>query len=367
MEEITTKEAFVKEMQAQLVEMAEEQKEDKVAAYDILKVCQEVNEENIGESKIWETLSGNAEVRIKQPEPKKELPAEVSQEMQLISLEPAKRTIFDRLRDRFGKKDGSTVYTFGKFNEKTGQYENIRVEEHCFPPVGKHFIKRCQRECIGLDINDRHVVDMVSVNANMPNLQSLSFGKDVWDILCTRKDLEEFLPNLKRVEFSDDVKRLGECLFEDCENLTDVKFGENIEDIGNYCFCNCGLETITIPNKVSKIRSSAFSYCSKLRSVNLPKNLSEIEDSAFCGCKNLENIDLSSADKLSEIGIRSFLGCSKLKDVSFPENLTELGDYAFFSLTNSIDSVIHIPKSVKYLNGDAFNKRRIFGNQWKYF
>lgn len=103
-EEITTKGAFVKEMQAQLVEMAEEQKEDKVAAYDILKVCQEVKEEKIGDSKIWETLSGNAEVKLKQPEPKKELPAEVPQETQLISLEPAKRTIFDRLRDRFVKK-----------------------------------------------------------------------------------------------------------------------------------------------------------------------------------------------------------------------------------------------------------------------
>lgn len=170
MEEITTKEAFVKEMQAQLVEMAEEQKEDKVAAYDILKVCQEVKEENIGDLKIWETLSGNAEVRIKQPEPKKELPAEVSQETQLISLDPAKRTIFDRLRDRFGKKDGTSVYTFGKFNKKTGQYENIRVEQHSFPPKGRGFIKRCQKECIGLEINDVKTVEIDSIENDMHNL-----------------------------------------------------------------------------------------------------------------------------------------------------------------------------------------------------
>ncbi len=288
MEEITTKEAFVKEMQDQLVEMAKEQKEDKVAAYDILKVCQTINEENIGESKVWETLSGKKEIRVKQSEPKKELPAEVPEETQLISLEPAKRTIFDRLRDRFGKKDGTSVYTFGKFNEKTGQYENIRVEQHCFPPRGIFFKKRCQKDCIGLKINnpiDRPVLLMEEIAENMPNLQSLIFGKNVEMIAKRIEYTATNLKSLNEVEFLDDVEVLDTGLFIGCENLTNVKFGKNIKEIGDAVFARCSkLENVKLPEGLSKIGKGAFNSLENNidSAIHIPLNIISQCGKAFC-------------------------------------------------------------------------------------
>lgn len=339
--------------------MAKEQKEDKVAAYDILKVCQEVKEENIGDLKIWETLSGNAEVKLRQPEPKKELPAEVPQEMQLISLEPAKRTIFDRLRDRFVKKDGESVYTFGKFNEKTGQYENIRVEQHRFPPRGTFFERRCQKECIGLEINGEYrsaSVEIGVIAGKMPNLQNLIFGKNV-DCIEYGKYEEpdsfgrnQYLPSLKRVEFSDDVRIIRDHLFAGCENLTEVKFGKNVESIGEGCFWQCGLEEVTLPDKLCKIDSGTFCACRKLKEVKCPeKFLSRIEGNAFLGCRSLEKVELPEA--MGEIEKWAFADCWELKKIKFPEYVNRVENEAFLGFKNNINSPVQISNNVTAFMG----------------
>lgn len=287
-EEVTTKAVFAKEIQNQLATMAEEQKEDKVATYDILKVCQEVNEQTIGDLKVWQTLSGDKGVQIKQPEPKKELPAEVSQETGLISLEPSKRTIVDWFRDRFGRKDGTSIYTFGKFNEETRQYENIRVEQHCFPPRGIFFKKRCQKDCIEFKMNnpiDRPVVLIEEIAENMPNLQSLTFGENVEVIAKRIEYTATNLKSLKEVEFSDDVEELDTGLFIGCENLTNVKFGKNIKEIGDDVFAKCSkLENVKLPEGLSKIGKGAFNSLENNidSAIHIPRNIISKCGKAFC-------------------------------------------------------------------------------------
>ncbi len=382
-EEVTTKEAFAKEIQNQLATMAEEQKEDKVAAYDILKVCQEVNEQTIGDLKVWQLLSGDEEIKVKQAEPKKELPAEETQETGLISLEPGKRTIGDWFRDRFGRKDGTSIYTFGKFNEKTGQYENIRVEQHCFPPKGRGFIKRCQRECIELEINDVHEVVMDAIDANMPKLQSLSFGKNVCKTarIYPLKNPDEFLQNLKRVDFSDDVEMLDDYSFYKCKSLTDVKFGENIREIKSNCFSGCKLETIKLPSKLERISEKAFSDCRDLKIVKVGENVREIGNVCFEGCRNLQ--DINFPNKLSEIGEFAFAGCLKLQNINFPSNLSKIGYCAFKNCKNL--RIVNVPNNLinafytrnyelMFMSGlcsdyisQAFDERSIFGMCWKCF
>lgn len=344
-EEVSTKEAFAKAIQKQLAEMAEAQKADKAVAYDILQVCQKVSAETIDDLEIWQTLSGNDDVKIKPIEAEKEeLPAEETQEKQLVSLDPKRKTVIDKLRDMFTKKDGSTIYTFGKFNKETGQYENIRVEEHSFPPKKKSFIKRCQKECIGLDINDVDTITIEEINANMPNLQSLSFGSNVREI--TRGELnrwEKALKNLKKVEFSDDVQILRKHAFANCVGITNVKFGENIEEIGNACFYNCGLETVKLPDKLSKMGGFVFSHCENLKSVDLPKNLSEIEDYAFEGCKNLQTVNLP--ENLLTLNVGAFRECSILQEIRLPDTLTEIGTGAFLNCSELRN--VKLPISLK--------------------
>lgn len=356
---VTTEKAFAKEIQNQLNIIAEDKKEDKVATYNILQLCQTVNEQTIGDSKVWQTLSGNKEVKIKQPESKV---SEVTQEKQLISLESNKKTIVDKLRDKFGKKSGTTLYTFGKFNRETGQYENIKIEQHNFPPKGLFFVKRCLSECIGLEINDIDVVDITSIEGILPQLRSLSFGRNVNEIKrSTLKNNLEPFKNLAKVSISNDVEILGENLFTNCVSIVDVKFGDSIREIGNNCFSGCNkLENVNLPNNLSKLGKSAFSNCKNLQTVNLSENLLKIDAYTFQGCINLQSITLPNI--LGEIGKFAFDGCSKLKNINLPENLSKLGFASLYSLKNNINSVIHLPQSIYdlYKCIQAFNSRSLY-------
>lgn len=322
-EEVTTKKNFAKEIQNQLVIKAKEQRNNESIAFDILTVSQAVNEQNIGDLKIWKILCGDERVKIKQRAYKKELLTNKVPKENNISLERnIKRAIVNKIRDIFGRKDGTTLYTFGKLNRKTGKYEDIRMEQHRFPPKGMFFIKRCQSKCIELEINDADTVEIATIGVNMPKVQRLSFGRNVREIRrgkLSRKDtillnlkikIEEInqkkvpskdntLSNLKKVEFSDDVEILGAESFANCTEIIDVKCGENLSKIGN---------------------------------------------SAFRGCKNLQKINFP--DELSEIGEKAFDGCSKLQNIKLPDNLSEIGFAAFSSLKNNKNSPLHIPRKI---------------------
>ena len=56
--------------------------------------------------------------------------------------------------------------------------------------------------------------------------------------------------------------------FEDCPNLKTVEFGENVKTIPANAFYDCsGLESVTIGAGVTSIGRSAFSSCSGLKTV----------------------------------------------------------------------------------------------------
>ena len=62
------------------------------------------------------------------------------------------------------------------------------------------------------------------------------------------------------VEISASVKEIGMCAFRSCKNLKRVEFaeGSRLAKIGSGCFCNTGIETITISRDVEEIQDSAF-------------------------------------------------------------------------------------------------------------
>ena len=60
--------------------------------------------------------------------------------------------------------------------------------------------------------------------------------------------------------------------------------------IGSGAFFGDGLTSVTIPNSVTTIWSSAFMDCMGLRSLTIPNSVMHIEDGAFMGCFNLTSI-----------------------------------------------------------------------------
>ena len=110
-------------------------------------------------------------------------------------------------------------------------------------------------------------------------------------------------------------------------------------------------ELYNIPNTVTNIGNSAFSWCKSLTSINIPDSVTNIGNSAFSWCESLTSINIP--DGVTSIGDRVFLGCG-LTCINIPNSVTSIGNLAFFncySLTN-----INIPNSVTSIGNSAFNR-----------
>lgn len=112
-----------------------------------------------------------------------------------------------------------------------------------------------------------------------------------------------------------------------------VHNGKPVTQIGDHAFKYCNLTSVTLPDRVTKIDSSAFRNNSYLESVNFPAGLISIEDSAFAYCYSLTNVILP--DSLTKIGDSAFSYCAnKLTKITIPASVSEIGDTAFENCRN---------------------------------
>jgi len=124
----------------------------------------------------------------------------------------------------------------------------------------------------------------------------------------------------------------------------------SVTDIGNSAFSFCrSLTNIVIPNSVTDIGNSAFSFCRSLTNIVIPNSVTDIGNSAFSNCSSLSNIVIP--DSVTAIGNFAFWGCSSLSNIVIPDSVTAIGDYAFYycSLSNIV-----IPDSVTAIGICAF-------------
>jgi len=133
----------------------------------------------------------------------------------------------------------------------------------------------------------------------------------------------------------------------------DYTVGIETGKLPNAIFRNCSsLNSIILPNTISRIGGEAFRECTNLELIDIPASISVIEYSAFTGCSNLKSITIPSS--VTAIGNEIFSQCAKLEDVVFEENskLTVIPDWAFGN-TNRIKT-IQIPSSVTSIGNYAF-------------
>ena len=146
--------------------------------------------------------------------------------------------------------------------------------------------------------------------------------------------------------------------FSGCSTLNSVTIPNSVTKIAYYAFFNCSaLTSVTIPNSVTKIDDRAFSGCSALTSVTIPNSVTKIADSAFAGCRSLKNFTFGSG--LQSIGQEAFFGCI---------NITQISSEAVVPPTCRINALNDINKSkckliVPKNSLDAYKQ----ADQWKDF
>lgn len=158
---------------------------------------------------------------------------------------------------------------------------------------------------------------------------------------------------LKNVYFSkfSSPDEIGDHAFEGCKALQTIALPDSVTKIGNDAFANCtSLERIVLPNGVQSIGSSAFFDCDKLTDLHFPAGLKSIGSRAFNGCASLTGIQLP--DSVYSIGNYAFYNCKQLTTVRFPAGLTEISS-GLFSSCSQLQAVT-LPDTVQKIGANAF-------------
>ena len=160
------------------------------------------------------------------------------------------------------------------------------------------------------------------------------------------------------------VTQIGDNTFQGNSTLTGVVIPENIEIISYHAFQNCtNLLSVTFPSTLKVIRCYAFSNCSGLKTAIFNEGLEEIWNEAFENC-GLESVDLpNSLTKIES----SFWGCQSLKEVVLPRYLEEVK--GFHDCDNIVTVKIKNPNAPKmgiypfsdktYLNGTLYVPKNV--------
>ena len=110
------------------------------------------------------------------------------------------------------------------------------------------------------------------------------------------------------------------------------------------------MQTVVIPEGVTRLSTSAFLKYAELTRVKLPESLITIDSNAFTDCTALTEINLP--DSVTSIGSYAFDNCDSLTEVHFPEKLTELKEGAFQS--SGLTEVV-LPAHLSDIGDHAFN------------
>ncbi|WP_036919735.1 leucine-rich repeat domain-containing protein [Prevotella sp. F0091] len=231
--------------------------------------------------------------------------------------------------------------------------------------IGKSFVNCDILETINVPNGSK--IETIEADAFKTNKNLKNFNFKGTCLLKTIKaNAFQDLENFETFNFPKTVTNIERNAFTGCKNMKTVKFDENadIEKIGEGAFADCGLTTISLPEKVKEIEKEAFLKCKALEVINIKKYTTRIDPEAFKYCDNLTDINIDkentvyssidgyllSPDKktlilfppgkanskftllppsIEKIGDNSFLNCEKLTNVTIPNKVKEIGRRAF--------------------------------------
>ena len=208
--------------------------------------------------------------------------------------------------------------------------------------------------------------------------------KPMIEVFCTEateEDLKDAIKDEYGVKYSRDGKKLLKASSSLREKEYVVREGTEVICDGAFRGCD-SLQSVTIPNSVTKIGDRAFSACFSLQSVTIPNSVTKIGDGAFSACNicffickstyfQNDDVCLFNKDKtaivsrikdcvnyiipnsVTSIGDHAFGGCESLQSITIPNSVTKIGDYAF-GWCKSLQSVT-IPNSVTNIGDGAFS------------
>lgn len=164
--------------------------------------------------------------------------------------------------------------------------------------------------------------------------------------------------NMKEAKVQDDV--IPNEAFNNKKTLCYFSFPEKIVKIGNSAFRATSLAgALILPDDVTIIDNYAFNS-TLITSVSFGNKLEEIGYYAFCDCSSL-SCELQFPESLKIIKKDAFSNCSLSGRLILPNNLEHIGMYAFMYGGNFIGD-LRIPDNIKILEQQTFYNCSFTGN-----
>lgn len=127
--------------------------------------------------------------------------------------------------------------------------------------------------------------------------------------------------------------------FNDCGNLTGIKFPYGIEHIPDNLFVDCtSLVNVEFPDTITSMEQAVFYSCDSLKSISLPDGIKSMGGWTFYMCSNLESVKLPYS--ITVIPERTFYNCTNLKNITVSELVTTIESRAFHN-TNSLTDIYY--------------------------
>ena len=144
--------------------------------------------------------------------------------------------------------------------------------------------------------------------------------------------------------------------------LTSVIIPNSVTSIGDSAFSYCAsLTSVIIPSSVTSIGDSAFSYCTSLTTLTIPNSVTSIADGAFAGCTGLTTFTIPNS--VTRIAGGAFAGCTGLTTFTIPSSVTSIGDGAFAGCTSLNIVVILSTQTVVGANAFPASTAVLYANQ----
>ena len=179
--------------------------------------------------------------------------------------------------------------------------------------------------------------------------------------------------DVQTVELPETVTRIDDNAFDHCQELYEINLPDGISYIGRDAFSYCwNLKSLGLPSNLQVIGSGAFANTG-ISEISIPNSVSVIESKTFEYCSALKKVDLPN--ELKSIGWRAFYYCKELTDLSFSTKIENIDSEAFQGcnvLTNrdgfiilddklayysGNERVVNIPEGVKHIASRVFEKK----------
>ena len=149
------------------------------------------------------------------------------------------------------------------------------------------------------------------------------------------------------------AKFIGEGAFKGCDRLASVTLSSSVKTLSAEVFKDCAsLNSLTMASGLKTVKGGAFAG-SSIKTLSFPDSVAELDSSAISGDslkKSLQSVRWLAG--VSEVHKEQFSSFSALKDAEIPKGVTSIGDNAFLNCAKL--SSVTISSSVKKIADSSF-------------